>query len=235
MSDFSRRILYLELEESADYGWLLMRFPPDYHAQLRYYLFDGLCSGVFSILYGDCRNGFWCRNKLCANDRLIKFLNDPDQSPMFPEEVYERTFADPEKLKGLPSRFKMDVRLGAETGVEVNTTVIPSRCNNALPRKITFEKWQDQCLAETPARLMPTQETRKKHRKKKHQRLSPERHSRFSSNSMLILKESKNLDKSRQAKSWNDDIARDLQAELDRLRKLHFDIGLDGVDRGALK
>jgi len=57
---------------------------------------------------------FWCHNKSCADDRLIKFLNDYDDSSMFPEEVYQKVFANPEKSEAPISEVETDVKKVSE-------------------------------------------------------------------------------------------------------------------------
>lgn len=228
MAGFSRRALYNVLKESADYEWLLAKFPPDYHVQLRHFLLDGLCSGVFNIIYGDCRTGFWCHNNSCVSERLEEFLADHDKAPMFPEEVYEKTFANPNKTK-TPIRKACP-----------SSKALSGHDRGQLKRAIRNIDKNKKRLA--PARqkriLRKEANSINKYTATPRSIIIDGSHGQYISNPTLrrkLPRNSKSLDKNKQARSWNDDIARDFQKELDRLRKARFDNNLDGIDRGALK
>ena len=224
MEPLSRRVLYHALKESADYDWSRTKFPPDCYSELRHFLFDGLCGGIFSITYGDCRTGFWCRNKFCSNDRLIKFLNDTDTAPMFSEEVYQKIFTDPKKsripsektkiaIKELSEQDKGEIKRAIHKFDKGKKYLTPARQKRILKKEINSigrckVEPRETIVDNASQKLYSSGITKKSHI----------RHLRKSAGRPEDIVEAERL-----------------RQDLAELRRVRNELGLDGVDRGALK
>ncbi len=175
---FCRGTIYMLLSlRPTTLDELKSAFQSNFHAQLEQILLDGLHEGVFSLMYGGCKDGFWSLNKTCSDQRALRFIDSHTPVLLFPEKIRRRS-------------------LYGNRTENTNTIKLPK------PAPIKKQKLKK---AKTSARP----KTKNIQRSKKFTRS--------------------------QRRDWNGKIAIDFEKELRRLRKIRFDNGLDGVDRGALK
>ena len=88
---FCRRTIYMLLSlRPTTLDELKSAFRSDFHAQLEQILLDGLHDGVFSLMYGGCKDGLWSLNKTCSDRRARHFIGSP--APMlFSEKIRHRS------------------------------------------------------------------------------------------------------------------------------------------------
>lgn len=178
---FCRCTIYMLLSlRPATIDELKSVFRSEFHAQLEQILLDGLHDGIFSLMYGGCKDGLWGLNKTCSDRRARHFIGSPAPI-LFPEKIRHRS------LYG---------------------NVVE---NNPGSQNLTISKKQ-----KTKKSKLHTQSK--------------------TSNIKYAKKYTSNRTKiNNQRRDWNDKIAFDFEKEMQRLRKMRFNTGLDGVDRGALK